>query len=91
MTKATKNITSTPGNRHERPALAAQTKARLTHQAEALAYRVSDAARVLGIGRTSLYELFASGALTPVRIAGRVLVPADQLRRLVADATKKTA
>jgi len=51
-----------------------------------LAYRVADAARVLGVGKTSLYELFKSGELVPVRIAGRTLVPADQLRRLLAEA-----
>lgn len=51
-----------------------------------LAYRVTDAARALGIGKTSLYALFNSGALTPIRIGGRTLVPADQLQRLVSEA-----
>jgi excisionase family DNA binding protein len=51
-----------------------------------LAYRVTDAARALGIGKTSLYALFNSGTLTPIRIGGRTLVPADQLRRLVSEA-----
>ncbi len=51
-----------------------------------LAYRVPDAARVLGVGKTSLYELFKTGELTPIRIAGRTLVPADQIRRLITTA-----
>ena len=50
---------------------------------EPLAYRVEDACRVIGIGRTSLYALIGAGTLTPIRVAGRTLIPADQLRALI--------
>jgi len=51
-----------------------------------LAYRIQEAARVLGVGKTTLYQLFKAGALKPIRIGGRTLVPADQLRQLIAEA-----
>jgi excisionase family DNA binding protein len=52
----------------------------------ALSYRMKDAARVSGIGLTKLYELRKEGKLAAVRVAGRVLIPADALRRLIAEA-----
>ena len=51
-----------------------------------LAYRVPDACRAAGIGKTSLYALAAAGKLRLVRVAGRTLVPADDLRALIASA-----
>ena len=58
-----------------------------------LAYRISDACRVAGIGKTSLYALAAAGKLRLIRVAGRTLVPADDLRALIASApsTKQAA
>ena len=50
-----------------------------------LAYRIDEACRALGIGRTSLYALAASGQLRLVKIAGRTLVPESELRRLIDD------
>jgi excisionase family DNA binding protein len=54
-----------------------------TIPAEPLAYRISDACRVIGIGRTSLYELAADGKLSMIKVAGRTLVPASSLRALI--------
>ncbi len=56
-----------------------------TKTPEPLAYRINDASRALGVGRTKLYELAAQGRLKLVRIGGRTLVPADSLRRLLQD------
>ena len=39
----------------------------------------TEAARVVGIGRTKLYELMASGQLCSVKIGRRRLVPAAML------------
>src|SRR4051794_38586156 len=44
-----------------------------------LAYPVDEAARQLGIGRTSLYRLIGDGKITPVKIGGRTVVPAAEL------------
>lgn len=51
-----------------------------------LAYTVLDATKALRVGKTSIYELFKSGALLPVRIGGRTLIPAEQIHRLIAEA-----
>jgi excisionase family DNA binding protein len=51
-----------------------------------LAYRVPEACHLLGIGRTSLYELVRDGKLKLVKIAGRTLVPHSELNRLLREA-----
>ena len=58
---------------------------------EPLAYRVADACAVLGIGRTSLYELISAGKLRAVYVAGRTLIDAESARALVANASKDKA
>lgn len=42
------------------------------------------AARLLGIGRTTLYELINAGAITPVHIGRCVRFPVAELERFVA-------
>lgn len=49
-----------------------------------LAYRIDEACRAIGIGRTSLYKLVETGELKLIRIAGRSLVPASELERLTS-------
>jgi excisionase family DNA binding protein len=51
-----------------------------------LAYRVNDAIRVSGLGRSSIYKLIASGKLRSIMVAGRRLIPADALRDLLRGA-----
>jgi hypothetical protein len=53
---------------------------------EPLAYRVNDASRVSGLGRTTLYKLHAEGKLAMIRVAGRTLIPADSLKALIQNA-----
>jgi hypothetical protein len=53
---------------------------------EPLALRVSDACRAIGIGRTKLYSEAKAGRLKLIRIAGRTVVPMDELRRLISEA-----
>jgi len=50
---------------------------------EPLLVGVEEAARALGIGRTSLYEMINRQELTPIRIGRRVLVAADEIRAWV--------
>jgi excisionase family DNA binding protein len=52
---------------------------------ERLLLRPEEAARVLAIGRTTLYELLASGELKSVHIGTARRIPADVLRRFVHD------
>jgi hypothetical protein len=53
---------------------------------EPLAYRISDATKVSGLGRSSIYKLIGEGKLRSVLVAGRRLIPADALRDLLREA-----
>jgi excisionase family DNA binding protein len=52
----------------------------------ALAYRINDFAKAVGIGRTTIYKLIAEGKIRPIKIAGRVLIPAAEIARLLREA-----
>jgi excisionase family DNA binding protein len=52
-------------------------------QHDQLLYGVPDAARVLGVGRTTVYSLLASGEVESVRIGNRRLIPADAIEEYV--------
>ena len=51
---------------------------------EPLLYPVSEAARMLGIGRTNLYKLMDEGQITSVRIGHRRLVPRSAIDEFIA-------
>jgi excisionase family DNA binding protein len=51
---------------------------------DALTTSVSDAAKALGIGRTSIYALIREGRLEVVKLGRRTLITTDSIRRLVA-------
>lgn len=48
-----------------------------------LAVSIPEAARSLGIGKTSFYRLLNRGDVVPVRIGGRVVIPVRQLEMLL--------
>ncbi len=50
---------------------------------EPLCVRVNDAARMIGVGRTKLYELISSGELETVKIGKATRVTTASLRELV--------
>jgi len=50
---------------------------------EPLCVRVNDAARMIGIGRTKLYELISSGELETVKIGKATRVTTASLYKLV--------
>jgi excisionase family DNA binding protein len=49
-----------------------------------LCLRVEDAARALGIGRSTVYDLIRSGRLRSIKIGRRRLVPRDAVEALIA-------
>lgn len=51
--------------------------------AEPICVRVNDAARMIGIGRTKLYELISSGELETVKIGKATRITTASLHRLV--------
>lgn len=52
---------------------------------EPVTLTVPDACKVIGIGRTKLYELIEGGALETVRIGQRRLIKTSSIRRLVGE------
>lgn len=50
---------------------------------EVLLVLINDAAKVLGLGRTSVYELIRSGELETRKMGRRRLITAASLRRFV--------
>ena len=45
-------------------------------------YETTEAARLLGIGYATLYRWIKAGKLTPIRIAGRTLIPKSEIARI---------
>lgn len=54
---------------------------------ERLTFRVSEAIRVTGIGRSKIFELLASGTLKSKNVEGMRLIDGDSLRSLLSNAT----
>lgn len=54
---------------------------------EPLAVRVPVAMQMIGVGRTTLYRLIASGDLRTVKLGRATLITMSSLRRLVEGAT----
>ena len=49
-----------------------------------IAVSIMDAAKALGLGRTSIYAMIADGRLEVVKAGRRTLVVVNSMRRLVA-------
>ena len=56
-----------------------------------LLVRPEDAARVLGVGRTKVYELIRSGALRSVRVGGLRRIPVAALNEYVTRLEEEAA
>jgi excisionase family DNA binding protein len=50
---------------------------------EPLAVSVNDAARVLGLGRTSIYAMIGDGRLQTFKLGRRTLIKTASIRRVV--------
>lgn len=49
-----------------------------------LLYRINDFVHVTGLGRSTTYKLIKEGKLRVVKIAGRTLIPAEEVSRLIS-------
>lgn len=49
-----------------------------------IAASIVEAARAIGVGRTTLYELISSGELPVVKIGRRTLIPLTSINALIA-------
>lgn len=56
--------------------------------AERLAFSPAEAAEALGVERSTLYEWLHAGRLHSVKVGGRRLIAAAELRRLVAEGSR---
>ena len=56
-----------------------------------IAYRVTEAADMLGISRAKAYELVATGVLPSVRLGGCLRVPAQALQQCIDRQLERTA
>jgi excisionase family DNA binding protein len=54
---------------------------------ERLLVKPSEAAALLGVSRSSVYELVRAGAIPSVRIAGMIRISVDQLRKIANPST----
>jgi excisionase family DNA binding protein len=71
----TNTVTPERKRRNRRPAPIAAPK---------LAFSILEACAALGISRPTYYELVKRGDLRPVKVNGRVLIPATELERLLS-------
>ena len=49
-----------------------------------LAYSINEAARVLSMGRTSIYAMIADGRLEAFKLGRRTLIRAESIHKLVS-------
>jgi excisionase family DNA binding protein len=56
----------------------------MAHSQARAALRVNEFCRLVGVSRTSFYKAVNSGAIRVIKIAGRTLVPADEVSRLLS-------
>lgn len=52
-------------------------------RADPLAVRIPQAARLLGIGRSTLYQFIASGEIETIKVGRSTLIPTDTLRAFI--------
>lgn len=52
---------------------------------EKLAYSITETARVLSLGRTSVYHMISDGRLEAFKLGRRTLIKASSIKRLVDD------
>ena len=57
---------------------------------EPLLLRADEAASLLAIGRTKVFEMMAAGELPVIRIGRCVRIPKDQLERWIGDQARET-
>lgn len=53
------------------------------HTMDRLAYSINETARLLSMGRTSIYAMIADNRLETFKLGRRTLVHADSIRRLI--------
>ena len=61
------------------------------HQGEVHARSIVEAARSLGIGRSTVYELIAAGKLRKFNVGKRALIAESEIKRFVSESMESAA
>lgn len=63
----------------------------MQHRIDPIAVPVTDGARLIGCGRSKLYELIRAGEIPLVKIGGKSVVPFESLRSFINNKIKVAA
>ncbi len=47
-------------------------------------YNVSESARIVGVGRTTMHKMIREGRIRPVKIGARTVIPRSEIDRLLS-------
>jgi excisionase family DNA binding protein len=61
------------------------------HNLNPLLVGIPEAARLIGLGRSKLYQILNDGEISLIKLGGRSLISVDELRSYVADKLAKAA
>ena len=61
------------------------------HSLNPILVGIPEAARLMGLGRSKLYQILNEGELKLIKLGGRSLISVDELRSYVAEKLAKTA
>jgi hypothetical protein len=70
-------------------AVETDSKSRRHVPAERKAYSINEFTSVTGLPRSTYYQLVARGALAPVHVFGKALIPVEQVETLLRDGAAK--
>jgi excisionase family DNA binding protein len=56
---------------------------RVRDTVERQGYNVSESARIVGVGRTTMHKMIREGRIRPVKIGTRTVIPKSEIDRLL--------
>jgi excisionase family DNA binding protein len=62
----------------------AQPRRQEQRSADRLAWPITEGAHRIGVGRSTIYKLAAEGKIRLIKVAGRRLIPEEEIARLVS-------
>ncbi len=57
---------------------------RVREEVERQGYNVGEAARIIGVGRTTLHKMMNQGRIRPVKVGARTIIPKSEIDRLLS-------
>lgn len=56
---------------------------RVRETIERQGYNVGEAARIIGVGRTTMHKMLNQGRIRPVKVGSRTIIPKSEIDRLL--------